>query len=178
MKKLGDGKRGLGGSTRNGVRAADRRDTRPPRGGSISVSGCLCAPTIILEPAPFSGAPSQLSFVLFQVRYFRLRQGASACTKWQIPTTHNGTSWAHPNTPARAPISMYSQSQGSSVSFSNKSEGNIQARRVVSFALKSSSVLLPICYFKPQIFDIVSHYFSKGQWAVMYKYIMSNVMCK
>ena len=106
-----------------------------------------------------------------------MRQGASACTKWQIPTTHFGTSRVHPNTPARAPISMYSQSQGSSVSFSDKSEGNIQARRVVSFVSKSSGVLLLICYFELQIFDIMSHYFSKGQWVVMYKYSTSNVMC-
>ena len=98
--------------------------------------------------------------------------------QWQIPMTHNGMSRAHPNMPAHALISMYSQIQGSSASFSDKSEGNIQARRVVLFVSKSSGILLLICYFELQIFDIISHYFSKGQWVVMYKYSTSNVMCQ
>src|SRR5712672_1419576 len=43
---------------------------------------------------------------------------------------------------------MYSQGQGSSEHFGNKSEGNIQARRIVYFVSRSSSVLLLICYLR------------------------------
>src|SRR5882757_2814956 len=43
---------------------------------------------------------------------------------------------------------MYSQVQGSSEHFGDKSEGNIQVRCIVYFVSRSSSVLLLICYLR------------------------------
>jgi len=63
-----DGKHGFGGPTRNRVWAANHRDMRPPRGGSIYVSGCSCAPRIIFGTCPFRRG-TFLAFFLFCSRY-------------------------------------------------------------------------------------------------------------
>src|SRR5712675_2420495 len=90
------------------------------------------------------------SFLLFYFRY-------SNCNKARarVPTrspddimTYNETPQACPNTTAHAPISTYSQGQGSLEHFGDKSKGNIQVQYIVYFISRSSSVLLLICYLR------------------------------
>jgi hypothetical protein len=94
----------------------------------------------------------------------------------RVPTLDNGTPRAHQNAPSRHSISMYLQSPIPSACFGSKSEGIIQARRIVTGVSKCSSDSLPICYFTSYFFIILSHILSKVQLAKMYKYSTEIVM--
>jgi len=142
----GDRKCRFRGPTRNGVQAADCRDMRPLREGSIYVLGCSHAPRIIFGTCPFHR--DTFSAFFCSVLGIPIATRRERVHQWEVPATYNGMPQVCPNTTACAPISMYSQGQGSLEHFGNKSEGNIQVQCIVYFVSRSSSVLLLICYFR------------------------------
>src|SRR5712671_6305386 len=118
----------------------------PPRGGSTYVLGCSHASTIIFGTHPFYRG----TFTAF----FCSILGIPTATRHEhvyqqeVPMTYNETPQVCPNTTTHAPISTYSQGQGSLEHFGDKSKGNIQVRYIVYFISRSSSVLLLICYLR------------------------------
>jgi len=136
------------------------------RGGSIYVLGCSHAPRIIFGTYPFCRG----TFLAFfcSVLGIPIATRHECVHQREVPATYNGTPWTCPNTTAHTPISMYSQGQGSSEHFGDKSEGNIQAQRIVYFVSRSSSVLLLICYFRLDhfIFCFTTLVMDNGLWCI------------